>query len=98
VTTPIAVIGGGACFGGIILGNLAISRIVYSAQKTKSEAPHEMFSSIGIVDPPSPRARRQEALRMYKQSQPNGPLIKQLRVGQSLVVIGSLVMLVGAFI
>jgi hypothetical protein len=86
-----------AAFTGIILGQLAIGGIV-DAAKAKMAEEQQMFSSMNVIDPPSPGAQRTEAFRKYKNTQPRGPLIKRLRIGQLLVVGGFLVAIVGMFI
>jgi len=89
---------GGVCvIGGIIMGNLASWRITDVARARMAEK-NEMFSSIDVIDPPSPDVQRRNALKEYKETQPDGPLLKRLRFGQLLVVAGSLIAIVGIFI
>jgi heme A synthase len=97
VTIAIVIAGTVAAFTGIILGQLAIGGIV-DAAKAKMANEQQMFSSINAIDPPSPSAQRTEAFRKYKDTQPHGPLIKRLRVGQLLTVAGCLIMVFGFFI
>ena len=86
-----------SAFTGIILGQLAIGGIV-DAAKAKMVDEQQMFSGMNVIDPPSPSAQRAEAFTKYKDTQPDGPLPKRLRVGQLLVVAGFLIAIVGIFI
>jgi hypothetical protein len=94
---PVAILGTLLMFGGIILGNLAAGAITDAAE-TKMSDERQMFSGINVIDPPSPGAQRVEALRKYEETYPHGPLIKRVRVGQFLTVLGAFIMLIGMFV
>jgi hypothetical protein len=91
------VVGGVCVIYGIIMGNNASWGITDAANARMAEK-NEMFSSINVIDPPSPDVQRRNALKEYEETQPDGPLLKRLRVGQLLVFAGSLIAIVGIFI
>lgn len=91
------VVGAVCILTGILLGNFAIGNITEAAKKETGGERH-LFSSGDELDPISPQAARAEALTKYQKSQPDGPLIRRLRIGQILVVAGFLISVIGIFI
>jgi hypothetical protein len=88
---PSATIGGLITFTGIIMGNMAISRIIDAYENSLSgrRETGEMFLTGEVANPGN---KRVEAGKWYRKTYPGGPLLKMLRYGQGLTVTGFLVM------
>jgi predicted lysophospholipase L1 biosynthesis ABC-type transport system permease subunit len=88
---PSATIGGLITFTGIIMGNMAISRIIDAYENSLSgrRETGEMFLTGEVANPSN---KRVEAGKWYRKTYPGGPLLKMLRYGQGLTVTGFLVM------
>jgi hypothetical protein len=89
--TPAAIIGGSISLTGIIMGNVAIGKMMNAYQDRQSERSEagEMFMTGEVANP---RNLRSEAGKWYRETYPGGPLLKMLRSGQALTVTGFLVM------
>jgi hypothetical protein len=92
---PVVVAGMVAMFGGIVVGNMGIWRMMDAAEED-IRVKHEMFSTGDATSPRSPSATRAAAVKKYRETQPDGPFYKMLRIGQILTVVGVFVMLIGA--
>jgi hypothetical protein len=84
---PSAVIGGLVSMSGIVMGNAAIWKMMDAYDGSISER-REMFSTGEEVNPGN---KRVEAGKWYRETHPDGPLYKKLRIGQVLSVAGPFV-------
>jgi hypothetical protein len=84
---PAALIGGSISMTGILMGNMAIWKMMDAYGDSFSET-KEMFSTIQSAQPVNTRF---EAGKWYRATQPNGLFIKRLRIGQVLTVVGIVV-------
>jgi hypothetical protein len=80
---PSAIIGGAVSMTGIVIGNVAISKMMDAYQDSISERT-QMFSTGEVVN----SNKRNEAGKWYRRTYPDGPLLKKLRIGQVLSVAG----------
>jgi predicted lysophospholipase L1 biosynthesis ABC-type transport system permease subunit len=86
-----ATIGGLISFTGIIMGNMAIWKMMNACEISLSGRSEtgEMFLTGEAAYPDN---KRVEAGKWYRKTYPGGPLLKMLRYGQGLTVTGFLVM------
>jgi hypothetical protein len=88
---PSAIVGGLISVSGIVMGNIAISKMMDAYENSQNERSEtgEMFMTGEVANPGN---RRAQAGTWYRKTHSGGPLLKMLRYGQVLTVSGFLVM------
>ncbi len=87
---PSAIIGGLVSLTGIVMGNMAIAKMMDAHEESQSERLEmgEIFMTGEVANPSN---KRVEAGVWYRETHPSGSLLKMLRCGQVLSVTGFLV-------
>jgi hypothetical protein len=96
---PVSLLGFFVMTSGSIVSNIAIAKMVKIANEHENNTPSqaEIFPTGDEIETKNVGARRGEAIRKYREIQPQGQLYGMLQSGYVLSGVGFLIMIFGVF-